>query len=286
MPPSTTDIAERTRTPAPPLVAPPRGPAHAHPPRDGVEADLRASGSVGKALALLGAFSPEDRSLGVSEVARRADMPKSTVYRLLAVLVDGGLITKSGTKYSPGPLLTELAALANRQDLRRLREAALPYLLDLYEHTHQTVHLAVLEGIHVRYVEKIYGHGQVGCPSRVGGHAPAASTALGKAILAFSDAETVASASRSLRPLTPYSIGTPRGLALELRAIRERRVSYDRQENTLGLTCVGAPVLGWRGRVVAAVSVAGPVHRFRPDACATAVRNAAAGIGAQARHLF
>ncbi|QXJ22597.1 IclR family transcriptional regulator [Actinomadura graeca] len=269
----------------PPLAGAVRGPTPAGPPADGADADLPASGSVGKALAVLGAFTPEQPSLGVSEVARRAHMPKSTVHRLLAALVDGGLIAKSGTQYSPGPLLTELAALTNRPDLQRLREAALPYLLDLYEHAHEMVHLAVLEGIDVRYVEKIYGHERARCPSRVGGHVPAAASALGKAMLAFSDTETVVRASRRLRPLTPYTIVTPHALAAELRAVRERHVAYDRQENTLGLTCVAAPILGWRGRVVAAVSVSGPVHRFRPASCATAVRNAAAGIAKQA-HLL
>ncbi|WP_084264617.1 IclR family transcriptional regulator [Actinomadura macra] len=285
MPSSTTDTATLSERPPLPLAGATRGLTHAAPLAEGVAADLRASGSVGKALAVLGAFTPERPSLGVSEVARRAHMPKSTVHRLLTALVDGGLIAKSGTQYSPGPLLTELAALTNRPDLQRLREAALPYLLDLYEHAHETVHLAVLEGIDVRYVEKIYGHEQVRCPSRVGGHVPAAASALGKAMLAFSDTETVVRASRRLRPFTPYSIVTPRALAVELQAVRDRHLSYDRQENTLGLTCVAAPILGWRGRVVAAVSVTGPVHRFRPASCATAVRNAAAGIARQAQFI-
>lgn len=283
---STTFTAGRATTLHRPLRPSSRTPADAGLLPGVGDADPRSSGSVGKALAVLGAFTPEHSTLGVSEVARRADMPKSTVHRLLTILVDGGLISKAGTRYSPGPLLAELAALTNRPDLQRLRDAALPYLLDLYESAHETVHLAVLEGTDVRYVEKIYGHDRVRSPSRVGGHVPAAACALGKAMLAFSDAETVAGACRRLRPLTPYTIVTPRRLALELEAVREQGVAFDRQENTLGLTCVAAPVLGWRGEVVAAVSVTGPVSRFRPAACAAAVRHAAAGMAGQVKHLF
>lgn len=235
-------------------------------------------GSVGKAAALLTSFTADSRAMGVSELARSAGIPKSTAHRLLAVLVDWGLVARHGTTYSPGPGLTELASLTGSAGHQRLRDLALPHLLDLYQNTRETVHLAVLDGEHILYVEKIFGHNRAHSPSRVGGRAPAACSALGKAMLAFSDRETVERACRQLRPLTPNTIVSPRLLVKELMMVQDHGVAFDRDEAALGLTCVAAPVVGWSGQLLAAVSVSGPSRRFRPASSVAAVRQAAAGV--------
>ena len=72
-----------------------------------------------------------------------------------------------------------------------VREAALPFLQDLYEATHETVHLVVLEETKVVYVEKISGHRKVTELSWVGGRLPAYCTGVGKVLLAHSPAEQV-----------------------------------------------------------------------------------------------
>jgi len=238
----------------------------------------RNLGSVDKAAALLTTFTAGRRGMGVSELARSAGLPKSTAHRLLAILVDWGLVSRTGTEYSPGPGLTELASLTGPMRHQRLRDAALPHLMDLYEKTHETIHLAVLDGDHILYVEKIYGHNRSNSPSRVGGRVPAACSALGKAMLAFGDRETVESACRQLRPLTPNTIVSPRLLVRELQTVQEHGVAFDRDEAAPGLTCVAAPVLSWDGRVIAAVSVSGPTRRFRPTGSVAMVRQAAAAI--------
>jgi DNA-binding IclR family transcriptional regulator len=235
--------------------------------------------SVAKALALLSCFSPRHRTMGVSEIARRARLPKSTAHRLLAVLVEWEMVTKRGTEYSPGDRLNELAALTTRPDNQELRRVALPHLLDLYEMTHETVNLCVLAGHDTLYVEKIHGHNGVNSPACVGGRLPAANTAVGKALLAFSSDEIVAHIAENLRPATSSSVASPAHLARELAAIRRFDIAYDRQENRPGLTCIAAPVRNWSGAVVAAVSVSGPVRRFRPAGAVPAIRSIAAGIG-------
>jgi len=243
---------------------------------EGIVADL--SGSVGKALALLASFSHDRPSMGLSELARRSGLSKSTAHRLLALLVSWSILTREGTEYSPGPRLAELAVLQMSASHRRLKDTALPYLQDLYEATHETVHLAVLERTDVLYLEKLYGHNRVKSPSRVGSRLPAAFSALGKAMLAHSDSETVRTAAGRLRRLTPHSLATPTKLVAELELVREHGVSFDRQETALGLVCVGAPLLDWSGSVIGAVSVSGPANRFRPGYHAATVRRAAAGL--------
>ncbi|MFE9328470.1 IclR family transcriptional regulator [Nocardia sp. NPDC052278] len=242
-----------------------------HPERD-------SSTSVSKALALLSSFTPHHLTMGVSEIARRADLPKSTAHRLLSILVDWEMVTKSGTEYSPGARLTELAALTVQPETQDLRRVALPHLLDLYEMTHETVNLCVLVGDDALYIEKIHGHNCVNSPALVGARLPATNTAVGKALLAFSDADVLARVANNLRPATSSSIASPAQLARELTTIQRSGIAYDRQETRPGLTCIAAPVRSWSGAVVAAVSISGPVHRFQPANAVPAIRAAAAGI--------
>ncbi len=246
--------------------------------------DLETSSSVDKALALLTAFGDDARSLGVSDLARRTGLPKSTAFRLLAILVAWGLVERVGTLYSVGLRVAKLAELAGSPASQEIRDLALPYLQDLYETTHETVHLAVPHGADILYVEKIFGHNRVRTPSRVGGRINAGCTALGKAILAFGDEQLVGQVFHNMRPLTPHTIASAKVLARELATVRQLGVAYDREEAALGVTCVSAPILGPGGRVIAAVSVAGPVRRFDPAARADSVSRAAAGIAKAAAY--
>ncbi|UHJ58169.1 IclR family transcriptional regulator C-terminal domain-containing protein [Mycolicibacterium fortuitum] len=101
-------------------------------------------------------------------------------------------------------------------------------------------------------------------------------------MLAFSDQKVIARVSANLRPATSLSVSSAAQLDRDLAAIRRCGVAYDRQESQPGLTCIAAPIRSWSGAIVAAVSISGPVHRFRPADAAPAVRTAAAGI---ARHV-
>lgn len=240
--------------------------------------DRDPSTSVAKALSLLSSFTPRQHTMNVTEIARRTKLPKSTAHRLLAVLVEWGMVTKRGTEYSPGARLGELAALTADPGTQELRRIALPYLLDLYEKTHETVNLCVLTEGDALYVEKIHGHNGVDSPVCAGGRLPATNTAGGKALLAFSADAVLSRVSVNLRPATSSSISTSGHLARELTSIRRTGVAYDRQETKPGLTCVAVPVHSWSGALIAAISVSGPVRRFRPVDAVPAVRSVAAGV--------
>ena len=238
--------------------------------------------SVGKALALLDALACTSRNTGVTELARMVGVPKSTAFRLLAFLAQSGLVERQGTDYRLGRRLFELGSLVAEFKPRSIRDSALPYLEDLYELTHETVHLGILDGTDVLYLEKIYGHEAVMSPSRVGGRLPAHCVGLGKAMLAYSPSETLdAVITTGLPPLTPYSIIYAQLLREALKEIRQQGVAFDREEAKLGLTCVAAPVLGANGYAVAAVSVSGPTYRFDPARFVPAVRDAANGVSSE-----
>jgi len=241
-----------------------------------IESEL--SCSVGKALTLVSAFTTDRPTIGVSELGRRCGLSKSTTHRLVTILVSWGVLERSGKRYSIGPWIRELAYRVEDSNRRLLRETALPYLQDLYEGTHETIHLAVLDGSDVVYLEKLYGHNGVTLPSRVGARLSAGCCGLGKAMMAFSEDEVVHNALRQLRPRTGRTIVAPDAWVDELHKIKDHGVAFDNEEAKLGVTCVAVPVLSHSGSVVAAVSVAGPVGRLEPARKASLVRDAALGI--------
>lgn len=232
---------------------------------------------IGRSFAILDAFANDiGVALSLSELARRTRMPKSSLHRLASQLVRVGALDRSGGRYRLGLKLFELGSVIPIH--RRLREAALPFLMDLYEATHQVVHLGVRDGTDVLYLERIVGHQSGPCPTKVGGRKPLYCTGLGKALLAFSGEQVQGEILRTRpRPFTPRTIVVPEVLEQELAMIRSSGVAFDREETQVGLVCVGAPVL-IDGKAVAALSIAGPAHGTNVDRLAGAVRTAAISV--------
>ncbi len=236
--------------------------------------------SVGKALHLLDSFRNAGPTLGVTELARRAGVPKSTAFRLLAYLEQGGYVERAGTNYRLAWRLFELGNRVQHCRPRGLRDVAVPHMSDLHARTNHTVHLAVLEGNDIIYLEKIHGKGSVRTPTNVGARVPATCTGLGKSMLALSERQIVQQVLQEGLPRrTPYSITDPNRLASELATVRESGVAIDREEAALGLSCVAAPIMV-KGRMIGAVSLSLPSNRFDPVTNVPLVRRAAESIAA------
>lgn len=234
---------------------------------------------LGKAVAILRAFGPDDRMLPLAELVRRTGLPKPTVHRVAADLVGHRLLEKTEHGYRLAGGLFELGMRAATE--RTLLEVAMPYLQDLYERTHETVHLGVREGTEVVYVAKIGGHRQARTPSRTGGRMPMHCTAIGKALLAYAEPSVRASVLGGELPRrTPRTIVAPGLLNQQLDRVLETGLAYEREESTEGLLCVAAPVLDADGTgALAAISVTGPVGRFRPEVHESALRAAVTALG-------
>ncbi|EYT82251.1 IclR family transcriptional regulator [Streptomyces sp. Tu 6176] len=229
-----------------------------------------------KAAAVLDCYRPDGGAFRLTEIAAHTGLAKTTTFRLCADLVRLGLLDRVGETYRLGGKLFELGSLVpRRQDLR---EAALPFLQDLFEATHETVHLGVREGFEVVYVERIHGHQALALPSRIGGRLPLTCTGVGKALLAFSDgALTEEVLSQPLPRLSPHSITDPARLRTVIEQIQVSGLAYEEQEAALGVSCIASPVFDGP-TAVAALSVAVPRARFRPAQLAPAVRTAALGL--------
>jgi IclR family transcriptional regulator, KDG regulon repressor len=219
--------------------------------------------AVDKAISLLIAFGEQPRAgLGVSELARRTQLSKSTAYRVLGMLERNGVVERVGTNYRLGARLHELGRSVYAPGHERVRDLLLPFVTDLYELTRQTVHLAVLHGTDVVYLAKLYGHRPVPTPSRIGGRLPAHCTAIGKVLLAYDPDAAAHALSLPLRGFTPRTITDPAALAAELDRIRRAGIAFEDEESQLGLSCVAAPVRHRAAGVIAALSVTGPRGRI------------------------
>ncbi len=233
---------------------------------------------LGKAAAILRAFTVDDYELSLAALAERTGLARTSIHRVAADLVHHRFLDKTARGYRLSGGLFELGMRASVE--RSLLELAMPFLQDLYERTHETVHLGVREGHDVVYVAKIGGRGQAPAPSRAGGRMPLYCTAIGKALLAGADAETRdAVLAGPLEARTPHTLVERAPLIAQLDRALETGVAFEREESALGIQCVAAPVQGADGHPVAAISVTGPVGRFRLEQHVGAVLAAAQGLG-------
>jgi DNA-binding IclR family transcriptional regulator len=233
---------------------------------------------IGKVMLILHSFTVDDHDLTLAEIVRRSGLHKATAHRLAGELVAARLLDRTENGYRLSGGLFELGMRASVE--RGLLEIAMPFLQDLYQRTRETVHLGVLDGHEVVYVAKIGGHRQASAPSRTGGRMPLHCTGIGKALLAHADPTLRHDVlSGPLARLSPRTIVAPGLLAAQLDAARETGVAYEFEESTRGIACVAAPILDvGTNDVVAAISVTGPLSRYRPEPHADAVRAAAGGI--------
>lgn len=247
------------------------------PPQRNTAAEV---GSIGRAARVLECLGGADAALGVSEVARRTGISKSSVHRVAGELVEYGLIERQGSGYRLGLRLFELGQRVPRQ--RDLRDAARPFMSDLQEATGHSVHLAVLDGLSIVYLDVMRGPSAPPLPIRAGGRWPAHGTGIGKAILAFSSPDVVeAVLAGGLPRLNSRTITTPGLFTAELARIRERGIAFDLEESRPGVACVACPLVGADGDVVAGLSVSGWHNRINVDHSAVAVRTAALGVSRQ-----
>lgn len=238
--------------------------------------------TAARLAALLAAFRPGDDALGVSELARRTSLPKTSVHRLSGHLVNHGMLEREGTALRLGLKLFEIGQLAIRQ--RGLVDTARPLLADLREATHNTVHLAMLEGTEVVYLDVLRGPDAPRLPSRIGGRFPAHATGVGKAILAHSPNVVVDEVvAAGLPRVSRRTITSPAMLRRQLAKIAAEGTAYEREESSIGTVCVASPVIDAGGRAVAAISVSGWVNRMRTERLAPAVRTAALALSRTVR---
>jgi DNA-binding IclR family transcriptional regulator len=230
-----------------------------------------------RALDLLGAFDPDHRSLTLSALARRAGLPLATAHRLVGELQRWGALARMPTgEYVIGRRLWDLGLLAPVQ--AGLRQAASPFLHDLYGATLATVHLAVRDGSEVLYIDRLSGHVSVPVVSKIGSRLPMHVTGVGKVLLAYAPDEVVADVLAHLTRVTPYSITQPARLVDQIRRVRTDGCATTGEEMSLGACSAAVPVRGAGGEVVASLGIVVPDLRRERARLVSALQVAARGI--------
>jgi len=230
-----------------------------------------------RAFAVLEAFTPSSPALSLSEIARRAGLPLTTAHRLAGELRAAGALERDGEgTYRLGLRLWEIASLAPRGV--PLREAALPFLEDLYEVTHENAQLGVREGHDVVYIERIAGRRAVGVLTRVGGRFPLHASGVGLVLLAHAPEPVQREVlGGPLARFTDYTITDGARLGRVLSEIRRDGVAISYRQVTDDAMSVAAPVTNASGEVIAALSVVAKAGEGVAARLAPAVRAAARG---------
>ncbi len=242
--------------------------------------------SIRRAFTVLGALA--DGPLGVTEVAARSHIPKSTAARLLSALAAEGAVEQipGERRYRLGPHLIALAS--GLGDARGLVATARPALVDLAGELGEAAGLSVRDGWTAHYVDQVDSPNPVQVRDWTGTRIPLHAVSSGQVFLAQLPAPMLSRyLAEPLEAFTPRTLTDARSLLERLRDVRQEGHAWVREEYSIGISSVAAPVADARGELVAAVHVHGPSYRFpakgAEDSIAQAVRAAAARIGVRLR---
>lgn len=222
--------------------------------------------ALARGLDVLESLARSDQgTAGVSAIANQVGLDKATVTRLLQTLISAGYVMQnpSSRQYRLTGKILQLAHVASAG--LELLGVARPHLRQLRDRLNETVHLGVLEGLSVVYLDKLESANTIQLVSAVGQTMPLHSTSLGKALLATlsGDALEQVLARLDFVRRTERTICDLTEFRRELQRIRLTGYATDDRENEPLGACVAAAILGADGGLVGAISVAGPHFRIR-----------------------
>lgn len=222
--------------------------------------------SVATAVKLLKTFSEGEAELGVTVLAKRLGVAKSTVYRLASTLVAEGMLeqNRENEKYRLGIALFGLGALV-RQRMNVSNEAR-PHIFALREATNETVRLAVLDGTEILFVYDLESTQAIRMRANLGDRKPAFCSSEGRAMLAFQDERLIEGIlAGTLHKRTAKTETDPVQLRKALARVRKTGYALEDEQCEAGMRSLAAPIRDSEGRVVAAVGIAGPRQRLSED---------------------
>jgi len=219
-----------------------------------------------RAFSIMDTLLQADEPLSLETIMTRAGVAKSTAFRIVTNLVRHGYLSESADGYWLGLKMISFGqAVEKKLDVRRL---AAPYLEALRNKTNETVYLAALTNDwSVLYLDRCDSRQPVGVMLHSAGMTiEMYCTGLGKTLAAHSPEAEVRRwlQTHELPQRTPNTITDPDAFLAELEAIRQRGYGMDNGERSLSIRCIAVPIRNAHGKVVAAISVAGPKERM-PD---------------------
>jgi len=219
--------------------------------------------SVANSIRLLGSFSGDENELGITTLAARLRLAKSTVHRLASTLTAARFLEQNAEtgKYRLGLALFELGALVRRR--MGVANEARPKLRELLEKTGETVQLGIVDHLSVLYVYEMESRRAIRMAAAVGGRAPLHCTAVGKVLLASQPQDYVRQVlDAGLIAYTPKTVTRRDAILAMLAEVKARDYATDDEESEVGVRAIASPVRNHTGSVIAAVGVAAPVQRM------------------------
>lgn len=220
--------------------------------------------AAARVLAVLDAFSRGGGALTLTEISRHADLSLTTAHRLVKEVVAwGGLELDDTGHYRLSRKILDLASASTRA--LRLRETALPHLMDLHRRTGLTVTLSVRDDLDVLYIEALRSHPNYSGQNRIGGRLRMHVTATGLVLLAFSDEAAIRDYLREpLKGYTPHTVTDVPVLLDHLRTVRRNGYAIAARSVALEAGSVAAPVMDADGTVETAVGTVYFVEQHDP----------------------
>lgn len=222
------------------------------------------TGTLGKALDVVTAIANAKHPLRFTDLLSEVDQPRGTLHRNISNLLEEGLVAMNPETnvYSLGPRLLQLASQAWSEN--ELRGIAQPHMRALNELAGETVHLAVLQGDQVVYLDKFEAHQSLRMHSQIGRSAPVYCTGVGKAILSGLSDEAFENLANSLtfKSFTEHTITNVDDLRRDRAASIARGYAIDAEEHETGIRCAAAPIKDQSGALLGGVSVTAPAYRI------------------------
>jgi DNA-binding IclR family transcriptional regulator len=232
---------------------------------------------TGRALSVLDSFDSRHRRQSLAEIARRVDLPLTTVHRLVHELEKHSALTRGADgDWEIGSKIWRLGTLASVHV--ELREVALPYMEDVYEFCGDAVQIAVLDGLRALVVDRIAGSRSIEVLSKPGSRLPLHATGVGKVLLAFATQEVQDAVLGTLDRYTDSTITDAAILTPQLQAIRSEGFALSSEELAPGATSVAVPLRARGGVVIAALGVVSPIESPKISQLIPALRVTAAAL--------
>ena len=221
---------------------------------------------LAKGLVLLDEIARNIGGVSATELADRVGIHKTSVYRYLNTLQNAGYVRNDGDgSYGLGNKILELSSHLLRQ--MPLRETARSYLVALSNDTQKSVHLCVLDGTEVVYIDKVESQRTLPIMSRIGSHAPAYCTSVGKALLSALPMDQLVAMLGDIgfERRTPNTITSAVEFLDDIRRTQERRYAVDDEEHEEGIVCYAALVREYGGHSVGAISITGLKRDYQEE---------------------
>lgn len=221
---------------------------------------------IDRLLDILELLSLEKEGLGVTEIGNRTGLHKSTVHRIVGALAERGYIEKVSDRsvYKIGLKLVDISSIYLNSV--ELKTEARPYLHELTKRLGQPSHLAILDGTDAVYIDKVEMVTNIRLYSQIGRRIPVYCSALGKCLLSglYEDEMQTILSRCSFEKYTANTLDKER-LIHQIRLVKTTGWALDDEEHDEGIRCIASPVFDYRGKIAAAVSIAGPAVIIIPQ---------------------